>query len=118
MNRKSIALVIVLLVTGLAPATAIIGFCSRMPCCSHSTPATTAFSTERSDCCTTITCYESPSLKLTTGALSVEALLSVPALITVAPALPQAPLIAEAPVDKSPPAALRSRLAILSTLLI
>jgi hypothetical protein len=118
MNRKSLALVIVLLITGLAPASAIIGFCSRMPCCLHASDTTAEFSTERNDCCTTIACYESPSLKLTTAPTSADALLAVQALITIAPAPRPAPLAAQAFADTSPPLPVRHRLAVLSTLLI
>jgi hypothetical protein len=116
MNRKSLALGIILLIAGLAPASAIIGFCSRMPCCSHASNAT--FSTERADCCTTIACYESPSLKLTTAPTSADALLATPALIIIAPAPSPAPLIARAFAGTSPPVPVRHRLAILSTLLV
>jgi len=36
MNRKPLALAIVLLIAGLAPPpSAIMGFCKRMPCCNH-----------------------------------------------------------------------------------
>ena len=118
MNRKSLALLIVLLIAGLAPATAIIGFCARMPCCSHASEAPAAFSTERNDCCTTIACYESPSLKFTTIPSSADALLSAPAAITVAPASSPALLFTLAFADTSPPIGTRLRLAILSTLLI
>jgi hypothetical protein len=119
MNRKPLALMIVLLIAGLAPASAIIGFCSPMPCCSHVSEATAAFSTERNDCCTTIACYESPSLKLTTAPpTAADALLASPALISVAPAPSSAPLVTRAFEDTSPPVSTRHRLAILSTLLI
>ncbi|HYC61040.1 MAG TPA: hypothetical protein VEK79_15875 [Thermoanaerobaculia bacterium] len=33
MTRKTLALAVVLLIAGLAPATAVIGFCAKMPCC-------------------------------------------------------------------------------------
>ena len=56
MHRKPLALAIVLIIAGLAPATAIIGFCKRMPCCSHTADVSAALSTERTDCCTTVTC--------------------------------------------------------------
>jgi hypothetical protein len=118
MNRKSLALAIVLLIGGLAPASAIIGFCPRMPCCSNASDATAAFSTERNDCCDTIACYELPSLKLTIAPISADALLAAPAVITIAPAPPPTPLLAQAFRDTSPPAPVRHRLAILSTLLI
>ncbi len=117
MNRKPFALLIVLLIAGLAPATAIIGFCTRLPCCSHASD-TAAFSTERNDCCTTIACYESPSLKLTTAPSSADALLATPALISIEPAPSPAPFVAQTFADISPPLSSRHRLAILSTLLI
>jgi hypothetical protein len=118
MNRKSLALAIVLVIAGLAPAAAIIGFCSRMPCCSHASEATDAFSTERNDCCTTITCYESPSLKLSTAPTSVDTVLAAPLIITIAPAISPAPMATQAFAGTSPPAPVRHRLALLSTLLI
>jgi hypothetical protein len=49
-NRRALALAIVLLIAGLAPASAIIGFCTRMPCFSHARDAATAFSTEGFRC--------------------------------------------------------------------
>lgn len=116
MNRKSLALVIVLVIAGLAPASAIIGFCARMPCCSQASEATAAWSTERNDCCTKIACYESPSLATAPG--SAGALLAAPAIITVAPPPSPPPLLAQAFADTSPPVRVRHRLAVLSTLLI
>ena len=117
MNRKPLALLIVLLIAALAPASAILGFCARMPCCSHASGASAAFSTERNDCCTTIACYESPSLKLTTAPASSDALLAAPALMTVVATTSPASLIIQDFADTSPPLS-RHRLAILSILLI
>src|SRR4051794_10514391 len=117
MTRNLVTTAIVLLIALLAPATAIIGFCSRMPCCSHDSGAAAALSTDRNDCCTTIACYESPSLKLMTAATSSNALPVTPALVAVATPSP-APLLAHASDDPSPPLRVRHRLAILSTLLI
>lgn len=118
MNRSQLALAIVLLLAALAPASAIIGFCARMPCCGKASSDQLALTTERNDCCTTIACYEPPSLKLGTAHASCDALLALPALVSVAPAAPPAPLIAQALADTSPPLPVRHRLAILSTLLI
>jgi hypothetical protein len=115
-NRKSLALAIVLVIAGLAPVMAIVGFCKRMPCCSQASEATAAFSTERNDCCATIACYESPSL--TTAPSSADVLLVAPALVTIAPAPSTARLLAQAFADTSPPTSMRHRLAVLSTLLI
>ena len=46
MNRKGLALVIVLFLAGLAPAAAIIGFCTRMPCCNHASGSPLELTTE------------------------------------------------------------------------
>jgi hypothetical protein len=118
MNRKPLVLAIVLIIAALAPATAIIGFCARMPCCSHAAGASAALSTERADCCTTITCYESPSAKLTIGTSPIPDLTAMPTLVSVAPAQTMTSVFAHALIDPSPPITLRHRLAILSTLLI
>jgi hypothetical protein len=117
MTRNLVTAAIVLLIALLAPATAIIGFCSRMPCCSQASDAAAAMSAERNDCCTTIACYESPSLKLMTAATAANALPVSPALATVAPPSPLS-LLARASGDPSPPLRARQRLAILSTLVI
>jgi hypothetical protein len=117
MNRKPIALAIVLLLAGLAPATVIIGFCTRMPCCSHKSDSTVAFSTERNDCCTTITCYESPSAKLSNRAACADVVFAAPALLAVTLTAVPPTLTAEV-IDTSPPASARQQLAALSILRI
>ena len=109
---------IVLIIAGLAPATAIIGFCKRMPCCSHTADVSAALSTERTDCCTTVTCYESPSARLTSGTSPTADMLATPALLSVAPAPTMAAFLARVPVDTSPPMTMQHRLAVLSTLLV
>ena len=116
MHRKAIAFAIVLLFAGLAPATAIIGFCARMPCCSHAA-ADRAFSNDVADCCTSIACYEAPSAKLATGVALAGVTLAAPALVAVAPAPVAPPRTSEA-IEPSPPATARERLAALSLLRI
>jgi len=118
MLRKPLAFAIVLMIAGLAPASAIIGFCARMPCCSHTSSEPLALSAERGDCCTTITCYDTPSAKLTSGAASTASAAVAPAPAAVVPPLRLAPLVAHTFTDTSPPRAVGDRLAILSTLLI
>ena len=107
-----------LLIAALAPAAAIIGFCTRMPCCSHTPDASVALSAERTDCCTTITCYESPSAKLTIGTSPTADTIAAPALISVPPAPAIASFLARVPIDTSPPMTMQHRLAALSTLLV
>ena len=118
MHRKPLALAIVLIIAALAPATAIIGFCTRMPCCSHTADASIALSTERTDCCTTITCYESPSAKLTIGTSPTADTIAMPALVSVAPAPAIASFLDRLPIDTSPPMTMQHRLAALSILLV
>lgn len=116
MNRKPLALAIMLVIAGLAPAAAIVGFCARMPCCEHSAPAPVVLSTQTDDCCTTITCYETPSVKLTKRASS-DAVLTMPAVVSV-PIVASRACTEREFVDTSPPLGTRHRLAILSILLI
>ena len=118
MNRKPLALAIILIIAALAPATAIIGFCTRMPCCSHRGAAAVTFSTERADCCTTITCDDSPSAKLTIGTSPASGLFARRALVSAAPAHMITVSLARVAVDTSPPMTMQHRLAALSTLLI
>ena len=118
MNRKPLALAIILIIAALAPATAIIGFCTRMPCCSHRGAAAVTLSTERADCCTTITCYDSPSVKLTIGTSPAADMLATRALLSVAPAHIITVGLARVSADTSPPMTMQHRLAALSTLLI
>jgi len=117
MIRKLLTAAIVLLIAGIAPASPIIGFCTRMPCCNHPFDAQPAFSTETNDCCTTITCYESPSARLT-NPTTPDAISAMPAVV---PCIVSAPLpqpAARAIVEPSPPMKTRHRLAVLSTLRI
>jgi hypothetical protein len=112
MSRKSLAVAVVMLLAGLAPAVAIIGFCQTMPCCHQSADA--AVDTTPNDCCPTITCDETPSANVTASS-ATSSLVIAP--VAVAASVPR-PRGAERPADASPPDSTRSRLAILSTLLI
>jgi hypothetical protein len=114
MNRKSVALLIVLVIAGLAPASAIIGYCARMPCCHHAQQPLKV-SADAGDCCTTVACYDAPSVKLTGNATFV----TFTATRVIAPtiALLTAPQLA--PLSSpSPPPTNQQRLAILSILII
>jgi hypothetical protein len=54
--RRTLTAAFVLLIAGLAPAAAVIGFCTRMPCCSHGASESLGAPAEDRECCTTITC--------------------------------------------------------------
>jgi len=117
MLRKPLILAIVLVIAGLAPAAAIIGFCTRMPCCSHAPDATLVLATERGDCCTAITCYDTPAAKLT-GSPAAPTVGFASALAAVPPGSRLAPTLAHAFNDTSPRRGVVDRLALLSILLI
>lgn len=118
MTRKVLALVVVLIVFSLAPATAVIGFCARMPCCFGEAHDGAVLGANHADCCTTINCYETPSHELTVSA-------KAKSVTPIAPAvLPRVAVFASTHVerrafdDTSPPPTTKQRLSSLSTLLI
>src|SRR5262249_26098203 len=108
MSRKTVAVMIVLLLAGLAPATAIIGFCTRMPCCGHdeASAATPAHTAERGECCPTVTCYEAPSAQPARDSVALASpVLDMTALEGVA--VPSTVMAIERePADTSPPTTL------------
>ncbi len=120
MIRKALALTIVLLISSLATATAVIGFCAKMPCCEHKAGAVPqpVLSTERADCCTTINCYEAPAQKLTTKDTAKVSVVAVPMIATLSAAAPLRAHSAQSFSDTSPPKTVRERLSTLATLLI
>lgn len=119
MNRKPLAFAIVLLLAVLAPVTAIIGFCARMSCCSHSPADALALTTERADCCTTIACYESQSATLSNAAAAPLSAMDLPVRVLDVRSLSAPAAQAALPlIDTSPPRRTGGRLAELSTLVI
>lgn len=117
MNRKAPALTIVLLFVALAPAAAIIGFCSRMTCCSHQGAVDVSFGAPSMDCCTAVTCYDSPSVNLKSAPFA-SVLASAPAIVMAVPLPLRRPVAVRTISDASPPRPARERLAVLATLLI
>lgn len=118
--RKTLALTFVLLITSLAPATAVVGFCARMPCCEHEAGSVPqpVVTTESGDCCTTINCYEAPSHKLTAKDTVKVSFDPVPMLTVAATVAPMPAHRVRAFADTSPPKTARQRLAAISLLLI
>jgi len=118
MTRKALALAVVLIVSSIAPATAVIGFCAKMPCCfgeAHDGPVLGA---NNADCCTTISCYEAPSHDVTVTAKANSAIASALALTPVVAAVPAVPVARHAFDDISPPLTTKQRLSSLSILVI
>ena len=120
MSRTVLALLVVLALTGVAPVTAVLGFCAQMPCCftDSAHDGEPVLGAKVADCCTTINCYEAPSHELT---VSAKAKLFT---ATVADALPALAAAVTAPAvrhvfnDASPPRTTSDRLASLSVFLI
>lgn len=118
MTRKTVALAVVLLIAGLTPATAVIGFCAKMPCCfgePHDAPALAA---NDAGCCTTISCYEAPSHELTVAAKAPMAKIGAPLVLPPVASVPAVPVSRHAFDDTSPPLTTKQRLSTLSILLI
>jgi hypothetical protein len=120
--RKAVLLVLAVVIIGAVPATAIIGFCAKMPCCfaKHGEGHAASIGFERQDCCDTVRCAETQPQKL---GLSPDlkapgmAAVDLPLPVTVIPA---SPLLAAGPhagIAPAPPA-VRQRLSALSLLLI
>ena len=115
MGRRAAAILIVLVIAGLTPASAIIGYCARMPCCHHASQQPLKIAADASDCCTTVACYDTPSVKLT-GNASLPALVAARVLASAVIVLAEPQLLPA--ISASPPPSMQQRLAILSILLI
>lgn len=118
MTRKTVAVAVVLLIAGLAPAAAVIGFCAKMPCCvpePHDVPALAA---NDAGCCTTISCYEAPSHELTLTAKEPVATIGAPVVLPLLASVPAVRVSCHAFDDTSPPLTTKQRLSRLSILLI
>jgi hypothetical protein len=63
--RKALMLVFAVLIIGAVPASAVIGFCAKMPCCfAHEREAPVELTAAYPDCCDSISCAETPNQKL------------------------------------------------------
>src|SRR5205085_10609096 len=100
-----------------APASAIMGFCARMPCCNHASAAPLALAAGSGDCCTAAACYDAPSATLTASAPAVT-FITAPLLAFAAPPVHAIAVAAHSFSDTSPPRRTGDRLAVLSILLI
>ena len=120
MSRKVLAFVVILVVTGLAPATAVLGFCAKMPCCFTGADhdGGPVIGADMADCCTTINCYEAPPNDSTASAKAQAVTAEAPAVLPVLTVVPARPAVQHVFVDLSPPRTMSDRLASLSVLLI
>lgn len=119
MSRKVLALLVILIAVGLGPATAVLGFCAKMPCCfSEGQDGSPAIAVNMPDCCTTINCYEAPSNELTVSGKAKLLTGTTAAVLPVVAGVPTAPVIHRVFHDVSPPPTTVERLASLSVFLI
>ncbi len=117
--NKAVILALVLLIAALTPATAIIGFCARMPCCEADETAGSheQLTTPSASCCTSINCYEAPEQEAARASFEAKmtGVTLTPATLLLVPSTLLAPTQFS---DSSPPRPARERLSILSILLI
>lgn len=119
MTRKVLALLVVLIATGLAPATAVLGFCAKMPCCFAEADEGRALATNIADCCSTISCYEAPPHELAASGKAKAFTVTTLATLPVTTATPQASIARALTFDDtSPPLTISERLSTLSIFLI
>jgi len=118
MMRRILALVVVLLVSGLAPATAAIGFCAKRPCCFVEAEGGPVLAVNMAGCCTTISCYEAPPQDLAESAKAKVLIATTLAMLPVAAAVPQVSETRRTFDDTSPPPTTSERLSSLSFFLI
>lgn len=112
--RRTFALLVALLVSGLAPATVAIGFCVKKPCCVGEAGHGSVLAVDMSDCCTTISCSDEPSQDLAVSAKAKVLIVSTLAMLPVVPAVPQVSETAHTFDDTSPPPTTSERLSSLS----
>jgi hypothetical protein len=119
--RKALVLAFAVLIAGVVPATAVIGFCARMPCCfAHEREASVELTAEHPDCCDSINCAETPPQdfdRASSARSLTQTLVVFPQTVTIAPAAPTLPVRDYHDLAPPPPTA-RQRLSVLSLLLI
>lgn len=115
--RQMFALMVILTIACISPATAVIGFCAKMPCCFGEAQEAPALGTPMADCCTTINCYEAPSVE-STASSKVEVFTSTMPVWSANIAVSQVNTARQLFEDTSPPITTSQRLSSLSILLI
>lgn len=119
--RKPLVLVVAVLIIGVVPATAVIGFCAKMPCCfAHQREVPVELTAANPDCCNSISCAETPAQEFDRASSAkslTQSLLVFPEFVAVVPAAP-ALLVRDYHDLAPPPPTARQRLSVLSLLLI
>ena len=117
-TRKIFVFVIVLIISGVAPATAVLGFCAKMPCCFNEPNEGPVIGADTAHCCSTISCYEAPSNELTVSAKAKSIVSPALAVMPFTTTIPNIHEVGRAFDDGSPPRTTQQRLSSLSTFLI
>lgn len=116
--RKAALLVLSLLIIGIGPVTAGLGFCAKLPCCSDESHHDITARMSRPDCCDPVSCAEMQAQELTVS----KSRTAQPAVITIASdviVLVDAPRVSPRSIDDLlPPRTSQQRLSTLSLLLI
>ncbi len=118
MKRRLLAIGVVVLISSLAPLSAVMMFCAEGPCCFGEAGDEQRLTRAGSSCCTPVSCYKPPAQKLPNDPVVSAHTTNLPLFLNqnlVVPATPQVVLRSEA---SSPPQSIGRRLSALSTLLI
>jgi len=112
-------LLLLIVGAGLAPATAIAGFCAKMPCCfGQASEGKGSQRLAESDCCNTISCAEAPPQEITLSETAKQFASNAPVTFAAAVDAPHTPFVCRTFADSSPPRTSSERLSALSTFLI
>ncbi len=112
-------LLLLIVAAALVPATAIAGFCAKMPCCfSQASEGTGSQSLSESDCCSTVSCAEAPSQDITLSETAKQFASNAPVSFAALVDAPHTPFVCRTCEHSSPPRTSSQRLSALSTFLI
>ena len=118
MTRKVLTLLVVLVVSGLVPASAAIGFCAKMPCCVGDSNGGQAFEVKTPSCCSTISCDEAPPQNLALSGKLQLVTSDAPAMLLVASVVTPVKRTNHPVISTAPPPTTSERLSSLSSFLI
>lgn len=118
MMRKTLAMLIVLIVAGFEPAMAGVAFCAQSSCCTAGAEDGARSSLDRPGCCDAVPCYEAPPVDSAVSAETKVIAAPAHALVRVASLSPRTAAPRIAVHVPSPPRTMSERLSSLSLFLI
>ena len=116
MLRKTLAMLIVVIVAGFEPAMAGVAFCAESSCCAATAPVPASL--DLPDCCVTVSCYDGPSTEVAVTAESKVGAVSTAAVMRATLVSPRVSAPRIAVQVPSPPRTMSERLSALSLFLI